>query len=438
MLNIQLHSDYPPNKATTQIEGTTTFSDLQKHAAKALGLEVSVAEKYLFLNVAYGHDVIELGVGGGSKTLSDAGVKDKSHIFLRAPADIRPALRRRPKNEGKEKKGDEADDDRFAGFTTGNAFGKLSVAKGGKPRAIALEYIDIYLSKLIKHPTFLTLPIDTLVEITKRDTISCPEGELLSGCMAWAKSECKKKDLEASPQNLKTEMKSILPNIRFPIMETQDVATTVASSGLLDGTQLVELFTYVGIRSKLPDAPLGNSLKEFSAKARKPRRPPSWFKFDVNRKFNDIQVSEDGTEVRLDVTSGYSPCGGDIELSKGVHEWEIVLERYTSSTYAVQVGVVPASYSAWTSGHMIGYPGHMQGWSFNCGNGQKMNNSNAAYTSACVQGDVIKVKLDCDAQSIEFFVNGTSKGVAFQNVSGAVRPAVSLYGINTVKLRFPQ
>jgi hypothetical protein len=86
---------------------------------------------------------------------------------------------------------------------------------------------------------------------------------------------------------------------------------------------------------------------------------------------------------------------------------------------------------------MIGYSGHITGWSFACANSQKFNSSMTTYGRYCSQGDKVRCKLDCEAKSIEYFINGTSQGVAFTNVSQSVRPAISLYGTNTVILGFP-
>jgi len=57
--------------------------------------------------------------------------------------------------------------------------------------------------------------------------------------------------------------------------------------------------------------------------------------------------------------------------------------------------------------------------------------------SAYGLGDVIGVRIDLRAQSIEFFKNGVSQGVAFTNVDpalGPFYPAISLHAVRaTVK-----
>jgi len=90
---------------------------------------------------------------------------------------------------------------------------------------------------------------------------------------------------------------------------------------------------------------------------------------------------------------------------------------------------------------MLGYSSHVTGWGYGVGSAQKFKNQNGTETTGygrtCNQGDVIGVRLDCDAGTIEFYVNGVSQGIAFRDVRGPVRPCVSIYGNHVVTLRFP-
>ncbi len=119
-------------------------------------------------------------------------------------------------------------------------------------------------------------------------------------------------------------------------------------------------------------------------------------------------------------------------------EWEIELTQYQSNSYACNIGVVPTTFTNYTVGHMVGYSGHIPGWAYAIGSGQKQHGGDMqAYGRTGVTGDKIGVRLDMDKKTIEFFVNGASQGVAFRDVYGPVRPALSLYGPNVVTLRFP-
>jgi len=285
---------------------------------------------------------------------------------------------------------------------------------------------------------FNRLPKTVLQAVCKSDGLACKESELFDGVVSWGKTQCKEKKLELNAENLKKALEDVLALVRFPIMETTDVAVKVAPSGLLESDQVLDLFTYLGMRSSNTKTQPGRSLAKFSTRARVPRRPPAWFKWDNNRKNASLQLSPDGLTVYSHNTSGYQPVFGDIELKEGVWEWEIVLQQYAQSAYSVMIGVVPAATTNWTSSMMIGYSGHVPGWSFCCGQGQKFDNgTQTAYGRTCNQGDIIRVKLNLGSRSLEFSINGTTQGVAFTNINGPVRPAISLYGVDTCVLRFP-
>jgi len=153
-----------------------------------------------------------------------------------------------------------------------------------------------------------------------------------------------------------------------------------------------------------------------------------------------LQVSPDGFTITSTNTSYYQPVFGNIELKDGIHEWEISIITMYSHSYSLNIGVVPASFSNWTVGNMIGYPGHVFGWAFAAGHGYKYNNSQTTYGRTCTTGDIVKVRLNLEKKpgTIEFFINGTSQGVAYSDIAAPVRPALSLYGSTTVMLRFPK
>jgi len=226
-------------------------------------------------------------------------------------------------------------------------------------------------------------------------------------------------------------------------MTTQDVAVKVTSSGLLDSEQVLELFTYLGTKQnssgKTPTP--GKSIAKFPTKDRKGRRPPSWFKWDVNKKNMYMSIENEGTVLRSTNTGTYVPACGDADLTEGIWEWECVLTQFAGGTYTVHVGVSPTTYTNWGANHMLGYSSHVSGWAFGPGSAQKFKNQNGTETTAygrgASQGDVIGVRLDLDKKTLEFYINGQSQGIAFRDVQGPVRPSLSIYGAHVVTLRFP-
>jgi len=439
-LRLLVKVDMPVKEVIMNVPKTSTYGDLRALIGKEFDIKENI-DRYLFLAVALGKDVIELGKGtkGDKEVLTDAGVIDSSVIFARAPSDIKPP-RPRPKKkkgkEGKEEKTVSADKDRYKGLSAKNIFTKLSETKDAKRRKILLEYVDIYAAELFKNKSALNaLPKETLIEVIKSDRLNCKEGEVFEAVQSWSKNAIKEKK-----EDEKKILAELLPHVRFPNMTTQDIAVSVSPSGLLAPEQILDLFTFLGMKGssdKKPKVP--KSLEGFNSKERKGRKPPCWFKFDQNMKHTSLILSNEGLTVSSNNTSYYQPIFGDIELSDGVHEWEIELTQFYVNAYSCMIGVTPTSYTSYTSSQMIGYSGHIPGWSFAAGQGQKYyNGSQTAYGRTCAQGDVVRCRLDMDKKTIEYFVNDQSQGVAYTGITGPVRPAMSLYGTNTVTLRFPK
>lgn len=232
-------------------------------------------------------------------------------------------------------------------------------------------------------------------------------------------------------------MEDILPYIRFPTMSMHDIGTKVKSAGLLSDEQILALFEYLGKKNCGQNPKLADCLK-FESKERKGRQPPVWFRWDKEKKHNSLQLSKNCLVVKSDTTSYYQPILGNYVMSKGTFVWELVLKTVYQGSYACCIGVVPANITGWTNSYMIGYSGHLNGWAYSVGHAQKYNYQMSSYGSICASGDVVKVRLDCDKKTIEFFRNGKSLGVAFSNVEPPVRAALSLYGTNHVILQFPR
>jgi len=197
-LRLLIKVDMPVKEVVMNVPKSSSYGDLRALVGKEFEIKENV-DRYLFLSVALGKDVIELGKGtkGDKELLTDAGVVDNSVIFDRAPSDIKPP-RPRPKKkkgkEGKEEKSVSADKDRYKGISIKNIYSKLTETKDSKKRKILLEYIDIYASDIFKNKSGLTaLPKDTFLEIVKSDKLNCKEGEVFEAVVAWSKNAVKEK-----------------------------------------------------------------------------------------------------------------------------------------------------------------------------------------------------------------------------------------------------
>ena len=74
-----------------------------------------------------------------------------------------------------------------------------------------------------------------------------------------------------------------------------------------------------------------------------------------------------------------------------------------------------------------------------CLSGQKIHkNMIEAYTSSSRKGDIIGVKIDLNVGTLEYFRNGESLGIAYENVKGPIAPCISLLKGQKVVLKLPE
>jgi len=234
----------------------------------------------------------------------------------------------------------------------------------------------------------------------------------------------------------------VLPLVRFPTMTTMEVASKVTTSGVLESTQVLELFTYLATKAGGGSGGTpGSSLARFSTKARAPRKKSNWFAWDPSSKNSALTLSNENYTV-MSTSSSYQPVFGTTELKSGVHEFEITLDVLFANNFSVVVGFAPASSkSRFSSSMMIGYSNHIPGWSYAPYHQRKYHNRMDKYGSRrCNQGDTIRVRLDLDSRTLQFWLNGEACATtpAFTDVVGPVVPALSLYGRTTVTLKFPK
>jgi len=286
----------------------------------------------------------------------------------------------------------------------------------------------MYTLDISKTASWNKLQKDLLLEIVKRDWISIEEGALFEAIQGWVRADLKKKGGDEKKQ-LKAEMEPFLPFIRFTNMDVTTVATKVNPSGLLESQQILDLFTYLGLKnSGSKDVKVPSSLTKFNVKPRTPRKKPDAFKWSESHKWSTITISDNG----LTASGGSNQTiGGDITFSKGVHEWEFELKG-ESSAYAM-IGVIPASYASWGSGSHIG-DSTINGWGlflYNPWSRYRTNSSTPISSGASGTGPVVVgMRLDCDKGTMEYFrggMKGTSVGVVHTDINGEVRPAATLF-----------
>lgn len=417
----------------------TSIGELKSQVARVLDIEPSAMDRYEYYCQAMGRDVIMLR--DLDPQVSIAELPAKSTIYLSNKSVLNPRILP-TKKPNVSSKGEEGKNDRhkYKGMTPKIALKMLRVSKGAK-KQLAASYVDIYCQDVTKEPSFLTLPESVLLSILRSDSLNINEVDLFEACVSWGRAAVQASgEVAVTQDDLKHALRNVLQLIRFPAMDGSGLATRVKPTGLLSRDQLLDLFTYVGMRgmNTKQKVSLGRHIRMFNSTPRKGKKRPGWFKWDPDKKHERLMVSPDGLTCTSTSTSNYQQVFGDVVLDQGVWEWEIVLQMLYKNSYACNIGVVPAQFTNWTNAHMIGYPGHTPGWAFAAGHGLKYHLSQEAYGHKCTSGDVVRIRLDCDNKTLEYSINGDSLGVAFADIVTPVRPAMSLYGNNSVLLRFPK
>ena len=106
----------------------------------------------------------------------------------------------------------------------------------------ALKYIENETDDVVKSRDWLSLSPSNLLRIVKDEKLSVREVELFKGVIEWGKEQVKRQP----GKNLKSLVQEYMPFIRFPTMTSQEIATDVSLTGVLEASQLLEVFTFLG------------------------------------------------------------------------------------------------------------------------------------------------------------------------------------------------
>ena len=143
-----------------------------------------------------------------------------------------------------------------------------------------------------------------------------------------------------------------------------------------------------------------------------------------------------GTQVST-TSSTWQHARSSFRMVTGVFYWEIKLVSYdakNSLNIAIGITKEPLKVSC-----IMGYSYNPDSWAYIVGTGCSAHNKSYSipYANPSQEGDIVGVKVDLRQHTLEFFRNGTSLGVAFNNVTGPVYPAVSLVNHQTVCVQHP-
>jgi len=141
----------------------------------------------------------------------------------------------------------------------------------------------------------------------------------------------------------------------------------------------------------------------------------------LDRVSSRLSLAEDGLTV-TSLSNSWGAARTDQGVSSGKWYWEYEVLDVSGSAKRLLLGVINSSH---TIDNYVGYNSYGRG--YYSLNGNKYAGSYTGYGEAYVIGDIVGVALDMDMGTIEFFKNGVSQGVAYNNLLslGEVYPTLS-------------
>jgi len=125
-----------------------------------------------------------------------------------------------------------------------------------------LKFIEENAGEVLQSEGITKLPADRFAAILKSNKLQAEELIVFKALVKWGEAKVKE---SKDKIDLKSATKDLIQYVRFPLLQTNELATIVAPANLIEPGQLVGLFSYVSvtdekIRALLPN--LGFETKE--------------------------------------------------------------------------------------------------------------------------------------------------------------------------------
>eukprot|EP00985_Skeletonema_marinoi_P004924 scaffold2134_cov178-Skeletonema_marinoi.AAC.2 len=150
--------------------------------------------------------------------------------------------------------------------------------------------------------------------------------------------------------------------------------------------------------------------------------------FDSEFHASSFSLSKDKRTVTCLAADGRGIAYGNVGFTKGVHYWEVKLEKAEIGSVYIGVAEKPES----TSGGFETQPrlNRWLGWGFVNFRATYSAGVERVYGAHCHAGDTVGVLLDCDAGRISYFFDGVKYGEHILNDLGCAFENVSPFGFN--------
>jgi len=197
-----------------------------------------------------------------------------------------------------------------------------------------LKFIEENTEKVLSNDAFTRLSKDRLIVLLKSDKLSAPELTIFQAVQKWVEAEKKRKGDAA-----KADIDEVMKQVRFPTMEVSQIASAVASSGLLEQAQLVQLFSYCAN----PDEKWRSTqVLPFPTK----NREGTGWTWDDKKRGKNVVLSNKNLTAQMNGSSwSQAVILGNKVFNNGTHYWEVKVEYGGSDMIGVATPTLNVSGS---------------------------------------------------------------------------------------------
>lgn len=302
---------------------------------------------------------------------------------------------------------------------------------------LCMDYVDVNTQEVLESKAFVEISFQLCQEIVKRDTLNdcLEETQVLLGILRWVRGwgdlnvqDSANYELPTLEPDRMESLRRLCSHIRLPLIAGEDLVKLIIPLGVFEDSVMVKALSF----HFAPDFVEEGESEPFFRDRIGSKRPWTWSEDLIGA---HIVL---GNEGRTAVAQHYDweKTVGAVEWHSGLHSFSCGIEMNvagSSNSWLIIIGVAQPGTSP--SGHLGSGP---KEWGFACYSGIKIssNDKREEYTKPCKSNDIITAQVDFRRKSLEFFINGASQGVAFTNLSGPLRPAVSLLRGQRVTLKF--
>lgn len=104
------------------------------------------------------------------------------------------------------------------------------------------EVIDAQAEEALRSEGFVDIDHKTLESILSRETLNAREASVFNAVMRWAVAECRRREIDATPENKRMVLGASLYFVRMPAMNLEEFANGPAQSGMLTAQETTDIF----------------------------------------------------------------------------------------------------------------------------------------------------------------------------------------------------